>query len=412
MASLYDERVLGAQQRAEFARKLRESSNQPAGQMVSGWYVPNTGGAVVDALKNVLGAYQEREANDELKGIEQERGRAMIDALAQGGMKVPQSMLTQYGQKAQEPSFIDKSIAFLRGQEAPKATPAQAYQPNVNVNATPSDKEAAMYQALMINPEGSAPFINLYTASENRKATQAEKEYNRAWEQQKFAAEQAARKENAQENRDFRREMAGIAAGNRPEKMLTYLDTATGQGVTVPQSQFPQGAQIWTPQASKNVIDQNQMVKGKESLQSTLFDLANEYKNLYNAGAIKSEQGEGLGNAIGVPYERLKGKAFGTNVETSLSNIGQARSALLQDFKNATGMSASQMNSDAELQNALKTLTDPNSTYEAAQDQANLLSRKYGTGQPIFPERLKFKQQAAQQQNLPNAQGWSIEEAK
>jgi hypothetical protein len=235
MAGLYDEKIVGLKEQRDLARRLREQASAPAemGQMVSGWYVPNYGNAITNALRNIVGGYQERQADEELKGIEQERGRAMIDALAQGGMKVPQSMLTQYGQKAQEPSFIDKSIAFLRGQEAPKATPAQAYQPNVNVNATPDDKEAAMYQALMISPEGSAPFINLYTASENRKATQAEKEYNRAWEQQKFAAEQTARKENAQENRNFRREMADIAAGNRQPSQPFGIETINGQPVRV-----------------------------------------------------------------------------------------------------------------------------------------------------------------------------------
>ena len=181
MAGLYDTRIEEAKQKQRMADLLRQQSmNQQPGQMVSGWYVPNTGGAIMGALGNILGAYQENQANKELKGIEQERGRAMIDALAQGGMKVPQAMLSQYGEQAQEPSFLDKTAAFLRGQEAPKATPAQAYQPNVNANATPDDKEAAMYQALMINPEGSTPFINLYTASENRKATQAEKEIGRA----------------------------------------------------------------------------------------------------------------------------------------------------------------------------------------------------------------------------------------
>ena len=106
MAGLYDTRIEEAKQKQRMADLLRQQSlNQQPGQMVSGWYVPNTGGAVMGALGNILGAYQESQANKELKGIEQERGRAMIDALAQGGMKVPQAMLSQYGEQAQEPSF-------------------------------------------------------------------------------------------------------------------------------------------------------------------------------------------------------------------------------------------------------------------------------------------------------------------
>ena len=59
MASLYDEKVLGAKDRIALARKLQEqSANQQAGQMVGGWYVPNTGGAALGALKNILGAWE------------------------------------------------------------------------------------------------------------------------------------------------------------------------------------------------------------------------------------------------------------------------------------------------------------------------------------------------------------------
>ena len=76
MAGIYDERIANAEQKQRMAELLRSQyANQPTGQMVSGWYVPNTGGAVVDALRNVLGAYQEREATDELKGLQREKDR-------------------------------------------------------------------------------------------------------------------------------------------------------------------------------------------------------------------------------------------------------------------------------------------------------------------------------------------------
>ena len=110
MAGLYDERVLGAQQRAEFARKLRESSNQPAGQMVSGWYVPNTGGAVVDALRNVLGAYEERQAADELKGLQREKLQSTIQAMNQAGIHAPESMLKEAGTPEIKPGMWDRQI--------------------------------------------------------------------------------------------------------------------------------------------------------------------------------------------------------------------------------------------------------------------------------------------------------------
>ena len=69
MASLYDEKVLGAKDRIALARKLQEQGdNVAAGQMVSGWYVPNTGGAITGAIKNIIGGYQEGKAREDLEG--------------------------------------------------------------------------------------------------------------------------------------------------------------------------------------------------------------------------------------------------------------------------------------------------------------------------------------------------------
>ena len=55
MAGIYDERIANAEQKQRMAELLRNQyANQPTGQMVSGWYVPNTGNAVMGALGNIL----------------------------------------------------------------------------------------------------------------------------------------------------------------------------------------------------------------------------------------------------------------------------------------------------------------------------------------------------------------------
>ena len=72
----------------------------------------------------------------------------------------------------------------------------------------------------------------------------------------------------------------------------------------------------------------------------------------------------------------------------------------MQQVKNATGMSASQMNSEKELQLAMDMIGKENGTYESSQDAVNALSKFYGTGDIVYPER--FKQKVPQQN-----QGWS-----
>jgi hypothetical protein len=125
-----------------------------------------------------------------------------------------------------------------------------------------------------------------------------------------------------------------------------------------------------------------------------LYNLRDEYKTLNSLGSIKTDQDSSIANALGVKLKTSTGQLLGTKTGTAISNIEQARKSIIQDIKNATGMSAGQLNSNFELQNMLATVTDPNSSYEAVQDQLNTLSQKFGTGEAIFPERLKLKQQA------------------
>mgnify|MGYP003346614894 CR=1 FL=1 len=93
MASIYDDKILGLKQQQQFARALREqNAQQPSGQMVSGWYVPNYGGAIAGALGNVVGAYQEGQAQNKIDALERERGRSMVSAMNQAGYSVPESV--------------------------------------------------------------------------------------------------------------------------------------------------------------------------------------------------------------------------------------------------------------------------------------------------------------------------------
>ena len=69
--------------------------------------VPETGCKIKDS-----------QANKELKDIEQERGRDYIRLINQMGMSAPESMVNQYGTPEEKPGFIDRTVAFLKGEEA------------------------------------------------------------------------------------------------------------------------------------------------------------------------------------------------------------------------------------------------------------------------------------------------------
>ena len=302
MAGLYDERVLGAQQRAEFARKLRESSNHPAGQMVSGWYVPNTGGAVVDALRNVLGAYEERQATDELKGLQREKLQSTIQAMNQAGIQAPESMLKEAGTPEIKPGMWDRLTATLRGEEA-KGTPAQPYQQNVAQKVSPEQKEAALMNLLQVNPDVASGAIGLYNAASNRELTKAEKEYQHAkdvrdqdWRQKTYEEGRADRLAREAADRDLR----SAIAGNRQPSQPYGIETVNGQPVRINKitgEVQPVNVPGIVPTAPKLTEDQ-----AKAS--NWLAQASNAFNNMQNAKIVKDANGNPVINqATGQPQE-------------------------------------------------------------------------------------------------------------
>jgi hypothetical protein len=129
-----------------------------------------------------------------------------------------------------------------------------------------------------------------------------------------------------------------------------------------------------------------QKAEAKTQLTDIVSDLATKYKNLRDMGAIVSSTDEGLGfGNIGAKLGstamgQAVGSAFGTKAQTERESIEQTRPLLLNLIKNATGMSAQQMNSNAEMQLYLNAATNPKLSYEANMDALRQLDRLFGIG--------------------------------
>lgn len=182
MAGLYEDEILGAQQSRELARKLRESGEvTPQGQMVSGWYVPpSIAQSLAGALKQGIGAYKENQAEDEIKGLKQERARSSADAFSQMGMQAPSGLLAEAGTPAIKPSIMDRIGAALTFNAQPKGTPAQPYQQTLAQNVTAPQSDAAMLSLMSSNPELGAGAIGLSNTRAVREATAEKEKYERA----------------------------------------------------------------------------------------------------------------------------------------------------------------------------------------------------------------------------------------
>jgi hypothetical protein len=407
MAGIYEDEILGAQQQRDLARKLRDTEVPSTGHMIGDWYVAPTVAQQLSAvLKQGIGAYKENQAEDELKGLKQERARSSADAFSQMGMQAPSGLLAEAGTPAIKPSIMDRLGAALTFNAQPKGTPAQPYQQTIAQNPNETQMMGGILNLAGSNPEMAA----VAQAMQGQKWT---RENAAALAKQALIEKNAAREDTqafqAQQN-ELTRLQAKILQdnliANRPQPQapqgsvveiidpkdntkMIKINSATGQvygtSGTEPKALIRQ---------EKDQAKIDEQAKGQESFQSTLYNLRDEYKTLKSLGSIKTDQDSSIANALGVKLKTSTGQLLGTKTGTAISNIEQARKSIIQDIKNATGMSAGQLNSNFELQNMLATVTDPDSPYEAVQDQLNTLSQKFGTGEAIFPERLKFKQQA------------------
>jgi hypothetical protein len=135
---------------------------------------------------------------------------------------------------------------------------------------------------------------------------------------------------------------------------------------------------------------------GRETVDTLIAGLKDQYSILKQGGGITSTE-SGMGNipaylsSTGVG--QTAGKMFGTQNQSARNTIVQSRPLLLAAIKNATGMSAKQMDSNVELKMYLAAATDPSLDYEANMAALNQLETLYGisgnAGNPSSGWRIK-----------------------
>lgn len=146
----------------------------------------------------------------------------------------------------------------------------------------------------------------------------------------------------------------------------------------------------------------------KDQLTATVEQLKKNYDTLLQEGGIVSTQAGGMQN-IGARLSssgvgKMVGGAVGTKTQEQRQSIEQTRPLLLNLIKNATGMSAQQMNSNAEMQLYLNAATNPDLSYEANMEALKNLDRLFGLGSAAkkIEEEASKKQKPATQ----SRSGW------
>lgn len=142
-------------------------------------------------------------------------------------------------------------------------------------------------------------------------------------------------------------------------------------------------------EASPSSAKGQAIAKGKNLVNDVATQMGDSYLKLQQAGGIKSTQKGAAANIAAASQSsmlgQLGGAALGTPEQAERDFIKSQRPILVQAIVKATGMSATQINSNVELKNLLDAATDPSKGYETNAKSLNLINKRFGTGAEVIP---------------------------
>ena len=373
--------------RRKMAELLQQQALTPIEQQTAGGRVIPISWTqgLAKLLQGGVGAYKEAQAAQQSKDLTSRRSQAMAAALS--GMPTAQTTemqgspedTAQFGMAPQmqttQPT-MQQNASWLGqlAQLGPDATQIgstmlgmqqKADENEANRQARTQDKilalEAAASNAALSREERAA-----------RAAEAAQLRRDLQQSQQQFA-ESAARQAAA--------DRAAMAREARADR------NAAAQAGRVPPGyrMLPDGNMQAIPGGPADVKTQKQAEQvdsGRGTVSGLVTQLRDSYDQLANAGGITDPNAGKIGNlAAGIASSgpgQFAGRLFGTQNQSLRNSIAQTRPLLLNAIKQATGMSAKQMDSNAELKLYLSAATDPTLDIESNRKALDMLDKLYG----------------------------------
>ena len=237
---MYDVERVGGDQRTRLAEMLRAAGqNVPQGQMVSGWYVaPSWSQNLNTALSGALGTYMGARLDEERK----QKTADILRELSQG-KEVPQEPVMQNFNRiegvAEGQTPFPNQLAQTELQRALGRQPIQAEgqtpanqalvqprpaQPQFKP-LTEEEKIGKVMELAQYNPYAAQIWSAQDTARQARLTRGEEKQAEREFREQQMLRDQ-----------QFRREMIGLNAANRPEPLVAVMGK-DGNAQLIPRSQ-------------------------------------------------------------------------------------------------------------------------------------------------------------------------------
>lgn len=138
---------------------------------------------------------------------------------------------------------------------------------------------------------------------------------------------------------------------------------------------------------------------GRQAVSDLILELKDAYQQLQNSGGVVDTDKDWLSNlsaaASSSEFGQMLGGAVGTQNQSYRNKIAQARPRLLSAIMRASGMSAKQMDSNAELKLWLASVTDPTKDVQANLSTLDALENQYGISGGAAPTAPSKKQKPA-----------------
>lgn len=369
---LQQQQILRQQKMAEML--MQQGMQQPQGQMVSGHYVRPS---IFQNLAGLANVYMGQ------KGIEK-GDQAQIDlanAIRQGDIAATTDfMATKQGRPeiAGTPDIPTETYETVRGTPAQAAIPANPQRAYADLYKDPRASgrlQNMAFNKMFADPEaftlseGASRFMTMPDGSTKQIAVGAQKPPSLTEDVKNY---------------QFLKDSNQLPKGMTLLGYQSYLKQVSRDAT----EKAPMGYRFMTDGSLEPIkggpadLKTQAKMAGAGDVSTEIVKLKDSYDKLYAGGGITDPSlkiGSNLaGKASSSDLGQSIGSTFGTKNATERDKISQTRPLLMGAIMKATGMSAKQIDSNAELKLWLSTATDPKKSYEANIEALNNLENLYG----------------------------------
>lgn len=386
--------------RRKYAEILQAQALAPDGgtETVGGWAIKKS---PMEGLGKVFKAYLSKgeldDATARQKALASEISARRSQELAQAlrlGQGTPAQTIQPDPQEAQQ-SADQGTPAVGPVQQAAVPPNRQAMIAALAGSQFPDFQQQALTQAMaeskptvlgrtLVRSDGSVIATDAtwekeqQAAREEKSAQEAAKRVEKDEQQKRDLAAKAERDmQRAEDKADLARTVAGLRAPPQAQPLVQIMG--------------PDNTPIWVER--KDAVGKvpagagskaEMQAAGKSDVDKDVVKLKDTLDRLRAGGGIvdtKKGGGSNLNAAIGSSgVGQAIGGALGTKNQSARNELLMIRPSLLRSIMSSTGMSAKQMDSNAELKLWLSTATDPTKDYQANIAALDNIARKYGSG--------------------------------